>query len=163
MDFQECRGKIYDPALYSPDQMMGKSLWSVLEEYSNGMLNEMYTVESTIFGHRPKPQLVLRERPFPSDDKKRRSWIALTTHFMHPGDVKGRQMSKGAPESRFNYWLLDAKGLERKLIQERSEHTEGRPVRIRADKKVQFQSVATAMNLCKKHGFRDIHVAMDKD
>ncbi len=59
--------------------------------------------------------------------------------------------------------VLDAKGLEKKLIRERSEHAEGRLVRIRADKKVQFQSVATAMNLCKKHGFRDIHVAMDRD
>ena len=66
-----------------------------------------------------------------------------------------------------NYYVggavLDSKGLERKLIQERSEHTEGRPVRIRADRKVQFQAVATAMNLCKKHGFRDIHVAMERD
>jgi biopolymer transport protein ExbD len=59
--------------------------------------------------------------------------------------------------------VLDAKGLERKLIQERSEHAESRPVRIRADRKAQFQSVATAMNLCKKYGFRDIHVAMDND
>ena len=59
--------------------------------------------------------------------------------------------------------VLDAAGLEAKLIQERSEHAEGRPVRIRADRKVQFQAVATAMNLCKKHGFRDIHVAMDND
>ena len=59
--------------------------------------------------------------------------------------------------------VLDAKGLEQKLIQERATHAEGRPVKIRADKNVRLQSVVTAWNLCKKLGFRDIDVAMDRN
>jgi hypothetical protein len=111
----DLRGNIYDPALYSPDQFMGKSLWSSLEEYANGILNEMFVrvFEEQAFdaSKPPKPQLVLRERPFPSKDKGHDVWDKLTTHVLRPGDVKGRNMTKGAPESRFNYWLLDAKGL----------------------------------------------------
>ncbi len=115
LDFGELRGQMYDPALYSPDQMMGKSLWQTLQEYSNGMLNELYTTtfEDAPFDANtlPSPTLTLRERPFPSKDKGHRSWDALITHELKPGDIKGRQMSRGAPESRFNYWLLDASGL----------------------------------------------------
>lgn len=114
-DFQETRGQTYDPSLYSPDQMMGKSLWTTLEEYSNGLLNELYTTmfEDGPFdpNFQPLPELVLRERPFPSKDKGIRSWEDLKTHILNPGDMKGRQITRGAPESRFNYWLLDARGL----------------------------------------------------
>lgn len=115
LDFQECRGRIFDPALYNPDQMMGRTLWQTLEEYANGLLNELYTntFEDTPWAGdpKPRPQLVLRERPFPTDNKGRSSWESLKTHRLAPGDVKGRKMTRGAPESRFNYWLLDSKGL----------------------------------------------------
>ncbi len=115
LDFGDLRGKIFDPALYSPDQMMGRSLWQVMTEYSNGMLNEMYTTtyEEVPFdaNRPPRPRLTLRERPFPVHDKGNRSWEDLPTHDLGLGDIKTRRMSKGAPESRYNYWLLDAKGL----------------------------------------------------
>lgn len=121
LDLQKTRGRIFDPALYSPDQMMGRNLWQTLEEYSNGMLNELYTTTGPdeprgplsrwSAKKLPKPTLVLRERPFPSKDQGNRKWDDLPTHTLSPGDISGRQVSKGAPESRFNYWLLDAKGL----------------------------------------------------
>lgn len=114
LDFQTTRGMIKDPALYSPDQMMGKSLWSVLEEYSNGVLNELFATTNDsgfVADGKPKPMLVLRERPFPTKDKGSRPYNALRIHVLAPGDVKTRSMSRGAPESRYNYWLLDAKGI----------------------------------------------------
>ncbi|MCZ6868117.1 MAG: hypothetical protein O7G84_01275 [Gammaproteobacteria bacterium] len=115
LDFGDLRGNIFDPSLYSPDQMMGRSLWQTMTEYSNGMLNEMYTetFEDVPFDRNrpPRPRLTLRERPFPTRDKNNRSWEDLLTHDLGLGDIKARNMSKGAPESRFNYWLLDSKGL----------------------------------------------------
>jgi hypothetical protein len=116
LDFQECRGKIYDPALYNPDQWMGRSLWDTLEEYSNGLLNELYTqsgFEDVPYevAQLPDPHLTLRERPFPTTDKGRSDWEDVRTHELKAGDVHGRNISRGAPESRFNYWLLEADGL----------------------------------------------------
>jgi hypothetical protein len=115
--FDKLRGTVYDPTLYQPDQWMGKPLWGSLESYSNSILNELFTRLDTqvpydgVGGGHPQPQLVLRERPFPSGDLGTFAYRALPTHKVSPTDVTARNMTKGAPESRFNYWLLDASGL----------------------------------------------------
>jgi hypothetical protein len=114
MDFDEdLRGKIFEPALLSPMTYQGQKLWQLLEEYSNGLLNELFTEldwEFSATQNFVRPHLVLRERPFPvKDDHKK--WDALQTHYLGMQAIHRRQVSRGAPESRFNYWLIDGKGL----------------------------------------------------
>ncbi len=113
--FAKCRGETRDPALYDPSQLQGQNLWQTLEQYSNGILNELYTEIGNDQDYdpakKPRPRLRLRERPFPTRSKGNSVWNAVRTHVLKLGDVNGRNVSKGAPESRFNYWLLDATGL----------------------------------------------------
>lgn len=116
LDFQECRGETYAPGLFSPDLMMGKTLWPTMLEYSNPMLNELYvTMPVSHFFDRsvlPQPKLVLREHPWPSKDKGSAAWDGLRTHDLSPAQIRSSTLSRGAPESQFNYWLLESVGLQ---------------------------------------------------
>lgn len=110
---RELKGHIYDPTLLQADTWQGRSLWDALQEYSNGLMNEMFTAlrkdgipgSSAVF-----PQLILRERPFPTEATERRVYDKLKTWELHPIDIQSRNLSRGAPESRFNYWLIDGLG-----------------------------------------------------
>jgi len=108
------RGQAYDLGLTNPMQWDGYSIWDLLDEYSNGLLNELYTQldPTQPFNKKhPWPQLVLRERPLPSHELGRRKYDALPSVKLTTKDVAQRTMARGAPESRFNYWLLDATGM----------------------------------------------------
>ena len=59
--------------------------------------------------------------------------------------------------------VLDAAGLDKALLRDKIAHPEGRRVIVRADKKVDWQTVATALNLCTKHGYREILPAMSNE
>lgn len=109
---RDLKGHIWDPTMLSPDTWQGRSLWDSLQEYGNGLMNEMFTRVSHDGSpdKPPKPQLVLRERPFPTDPGGRRRYDGLRTWTLDPIDIQQRQLSKGAPESRFNYWLIDGMG-----------------------------------------------------
>lgn len=110
---EELRGKIYEPALLNPATYQGQALWQLLEEFSNGLLNELFTEldwEISATQNYVRPRLVLRERPFPVEDDHNK-WESLPTHYFSTSDIHRRQVTRGAPESRFNYWLIDGKGL----------------------------------------------------
>jgi len=150
------RGQINDPAIYSPDQFMFRDLWGILEEYNNGVLNEMFCSladdQDIPFSLEdpPRATLTLRERPFPSTDKGKRSWEQIRTHNIKPGDVFSRTMSLGAPESTFNYWLLESAGNTGmgldvlSMIQQGAARSQGVPGGV------PIYDVASM----KKHGFR---------
>ena len=107
------QGYSYEPSLYDPEQYMGKSLWDSLSDNCNPMLNEMFTrikLEEFASEIPPVPELVLRQRPFPTK-KDHHAWVSLPTHEIGTQDIEGRNMTKGAPESRYNYWLLEVTGL----------------------------------------------------
>ena len=121
------RGEIFEPNLYSPDRMMGRRFWDTMQEYSNGILNELYCDLRPVrqpgriggFGDSTtdeapaeqfEPVLALRERPFPTYAQGRRKWDSLPTVRLTPGMVQSRRVTKGGPEARFNYWLLRGMG-----------------------------------------------------
>ena len=133
---ENLRGEIYEPALLRPETYQGQGLWQLIEEFCNGLLNELYTEldwEISWRGNFLTPRLVLRERPFPSIDIGNRKWDSLKTHYLSPTAIHRRQISKGAPESRFNYWLIDGKGIlgnglaTLKMIQDAAERHRGAP------------------------------------
>lgn len=115
-------GEALAPNLFQIDQTTGK-LWDVMQEYSNGALNEMFVDLAPPPGrssHRDhtglKPTLFLRERPFPirSDDGRTTvatQWHGLTSHVLEPQDVMTRDIAKGGAANRYNYWLLLIEGL----------------------------------------------------
>lgn len=118
---QKLRGSFQDASIYRVENYYGSSLWELLGDWSNGVLNEMYCCldlgeqkpgKPRHFDPKrpPRPRFVLRERPFPSKGAGSRRYSKLRSHRLELGDVALRQISKGAPESRFNYWALNPQG-----------------------------------------------------
>ena len=114
-------GEAISPSLFQVDQTGGK-LWDVLQEYSNGIMNELFVDlgPSTGAGLRDLetlvPKVYLRERPFPTRSSDGRTtshtkWDQLRTHVLEPDDVKRRQIAKGGAAHRFNYWLIQLEGI----------------------------------------------------
>ncbi len=114
-------GEAIAPTLFQIDQTGGK-LWDVMQEYANGLMNELFVDLAPRPGRSPRdladlePKLYLRERPFPtrSDDGRSTSkakWNQLRTHVLEPGDVQRRNIAKGGAATRFNYWLLQLEGI----------------------------------------------------
>ena len=136
LDFGVTEGYINDPALYNPDQYQGRTLWSALQANCNPMLNELFTKLKNDVPFDPDkppiPQLVMRERPFPTESY-RLNWDTLQSWKIGPADVQSRNMTKGAPESRYNYWLIDGEGImgsgfgAMKEIQDASGASKGQP------------------------------------
>lgn len=155
LNFHETRGRVYDMQLVNPDTWDGHSLWDALQEWQNGLLNEMwidfrrpdrgtshYPLSNPMLT-RPAGAvatitdsavtLTLRERPFPTYDSGRRRWNALPTHELRLGDVAARQVVKGNPQSRFNFWSIAGQGAQgdgmetRGYIAEASHRDFGRP------------------------------------
>lgn len=116
-------GTILEPRLFQVDQDGGK-LWDVMQEYCNGLLNELWVDlgPDTRFGNTGNffetlvPTVYLRERPFPTFDLRsnvttRRKWNQLRTRVLELRDVQSRSVSKGGASQRFNYWQLQINGL----------------------------------------------------
>ncbi len=109
----EIDGVCFDPTLMAPDG--ARPLWSFMQEYSNGLMNELF-VDLAPAESLPAnaltgllPALTLRRRPFPTSGD-RTAWDALPTHELTPHDVGTRNVTKGGPAQRFNYWLFGTLG-----------------------------------------------------
>lgn len=113
-------GEAIAPTLFQIDQTTGK-LWDVMQEYSNGALNEMFVdlappsrrTDRQDFT-RLRPTFFLRERPFPTRSNGRTvstRWDRLPTHDLELGDVRNRDIAKGGAANRYNYWLITLSGL----------------------------------------------------
>jgi len=107
-----------DPTLLSPDPLMGRTLWDVLQEYSHNLLNELWLDLGTDpdLNHSDerldalRPTVYMRERPFPTIKSTRR-WDSLHTIELGPSDVKRRRIVSGdGGASRFNWWELIPSG-----------------------------------------------------
>lgn len=132
------RGDAQDLNLFSPDQQ-GRKLWDAMQEYSNGVLNEMWTdlapdparagtraATDPVTG-RPlavrqlsglKPALYLRERPFPTfvGGLMSNKWEHLPTHDVYPEDIRERDITKGGGANKHNFWFLEGDGLQSRSI-----------------------------------------------
>jgi len=111
---EEIDGFYADASLVAPDQD-GKNLWSLLQEYANGLLNELWLDMGPAQGQ-PKnalsglvPTIYLRRKPFKVLGDTQR-WDRLLTHELELSDVNARQVAKGGPAHRFNYWIMDLAG-----------------------------------------------------
>lgn len=109
-----------DPTLLSPDPLMGRSLWDVMQEYSHNLLNELW-VDLAPDPDLPRggkdrldrlrPSVFLRERPFPTIKSTRR-WNALKRVDLFPNDVKDHNLVSGdGGASRFNWWEIIPNGI----------------------------------------------------
>lgn len=113
--FSPTRGRLYDSSFLNIMSFQGKQLWSTLQEYQNGLLNEMWVDYSPNAmlgtGQEFRPALHLRERPFPTFEGGRRRWDALRTHEIGPEDIRTDTTNLGNPTERFNYWMIDVTGI----------------------------------------------------
>lgn len=103
-------GYCLDPTIFYPSDN-GTVLWDLMQQYSNGILNELWCDLAPAPGdlHNLEymtPAVYLRERMFPIKGDASR-WNALRLRTLEVGDVKDRNITKGSPSSRFNYWVLD--------------------------------------------------------
>lgn len=131
---QRLRGRLLYMQLLNPSTMEGQ-LWDAMQEFSNGLLNEMWSdlapdpnlsasareKDPVTGAELPVRQLVgltpaiyLRERPFPTkvEGANRRKWSRLPTHDIYPQDVSGQDLSKGGGANKHNFWILDAQGAQ---------------------------------------------------
>ena len=102
-------GYTEDMSLLIPDGG-GSNLWDTLQEYCNGLMNEMWVdlapdPESANSLLALKPALYLRERMFKTREDNRR-WDGLRTRVLKLNDVQRRSVSKGGATNRFNFWIL---------------------------------------------------------
>lgn len=152
---RDLRGRTFAPTLLSTDRQSA-SLWDTMQEYSNGVLNEMWCdlVPISPSGapyrrdQRLRPAIIMRERPFPTI-KSRARWDGLPTHTLEPEDIQNRNIvSDGA--DRFNYWQLEAQGLggagfsTAALIQQATTRPPGQPGNV----------PIYDLDSIRKHGFR---------
>ena len=129
------RGLTSAPTMINAD--ISRNLWDTLQQYSNGMLNELW-VDLVRDPQSPEgsyskmiPALFMRERPFPTIKSSDR-WDALPEKRLKPADVKQSHLVKDGSQ-RYNYWQLTAKGLGAtefsidKSIQDQSGRPAGQP------------------------------------
>lgn len=117
---ESLRGQLAnDPTLLSPDPLMGRTLWDVMQEYSHSLLNELWLdlgVDPDLDNGSARldalrPTVYMRERPFPTIKSTRR-WDSLHTAQVGSGDVKKRRLVSGdGGASRFNWWELIPNGI----------------------------------------------------
>lgn len=108
-----------DPTLLSPDPLMGRTLWDVMQEYSNNLLNELWVDlgfdpdldNNTSRLDALRPAVFMRERPFPTIRSSRR-WDSLRTLELAASDVKNHMIVSGdGGASRFNWWEVIPNGV----------------------------------------------------
>lgn len=110
----EIDGRDFSEAILHPS---GSSLWSLLQEYANGLLNELFVDLVPPEGEPADaragllPAIVLRRKPFPTRDD-RSAWESLRTHELSLADITAHQLVKGAPEARFTWWELEVGGIQ---------------------------------------------------
>lgn len=112
-------GEAIAPTLMQLDQG-GAKLWDTLQEYANGVMNEIFVdlAPARREGGATAlvPTLTLRERPFPTRSSDGRTtdhtrWHHLPTHRLSRRDIKHRSLAKGGAAHRFNYWKLQLNGI----------------------------------------------------
>jgi hypothetical protein len=143
LTFGHTRGRLYEPGLYNPDNFMGRKLWDTLVEFQNPLLNELWcdyvaAERNTGPGQPepdvlPAPSLFLRERMFPTFEGGRRRWDSLATWDVTAADTRAANITKGNPQERFNFWMIEGQGLGGEAyetiayIQEASARSRGEP------------------------------------
>ena len=112
-------GETLDMTVLSPDQQGGQALWDTLQQYSNGLINEMWVDLAPATPHSQRsigrntafaddtwlPAFYLRERRFRTQDDTS-LWDNTLLHVLERGDVRNRQLAKGGASNRYNYWVL---------------------------------------------------------
>jgi hypothetical protein len=113
-DDTEIDGYYFDANLLQPD-LSGRPVWSLMQEYANGLMNEMW-VDLAPTDSQPinavtdlRPALIMRRKPFPVRGDSA-AWDALPLHDLRASDIAGRDLHKGGPAHRFNYWMLECAG-----------------------------------------------------
>ncbi len=127
-------GEINAPQLVAIDQLDGRSLWDTLQQYCNGLLNELW-VDLAPWANNPKaldnlrPAVFLRERPFKTRNDVT-SWESLPTYDLFPRHIRSRQIAKGGGQVRYNYWLVTPSGYQGQAFAEligRGFETDAKP------------------------------------
>lgn len=110
-DMDEGNGLLAEGTAYEPDLENGfGKLWDKMVEYSNDVLNELWVdLDSESDGDRPM-MVYLRERPFPTRLSGKSKWAMVKQHILEKSDVYQRNLAKGGPASRFNYWSMSTDG-----------------------------------------------------
>lgn len=128
-------GKTFAPQLLTPGQ--GGSLWDSMQEYSNGVMNELFVdlaqnIEDPGNSSNLVPAVYLRERCFKTRGS-RVNWDRLPKFVLSGADVQHRQVAVGGAANRYNYWTIGIPGFQgnqfatAKLLQEAYGSAFGRP------------------------------------
>ena len=101
-------GETLDMSILNPDQQGGAALWDILQQYCNGLINEMWL--DLAYDQNKKawrPAFYLRERIFRTEGVGGLTlWDNAPIFDLKLGMVRGWQLAKGGAANRYNYWLL---------------------------------------------------------
>lgn len=107
-------GETLDMTVLNPDQQSGQALWDVLQQYCNGLINEMWvdlapriarTEAGTYKEYGYAPAFYLRERRFRTFEDTS-LWDNTRVTELQRADVRQRNLAKGGASNRYNYWVL---------------------------------------------------------
>jgi hypothetical protein len=114
LKLDEVPGLIIDPSILSVD-MDGATLWASMQKWCNGLMNELWVDIDPVT---ETPTLFLKERPFKywssgaatAPGVTKSEWEGRFLHELSLQDIQMRAITKGSPESRFNYWTIEGAG-----------------------------------------------------
>lgn len=123
-EMDEGSGVTLDQTVLNPDSQGGQAIWDILQQYNNGVLNEMWVdlaptarnpqssigrnTDFRVAGEEAdvwRPAFFLRERRFRVKGSTS-LWDNTAVHELDRDMLRGRQLAKGGASNRYNYWLL---------------------------------------------------------
>ena len=124
--FDEGNGITEAMSIINMDQQSGGALWDLLQQYCNGVLNEMWVDLAPHPEHNGamRPAFYLRERIFRTQEGTSR-WDQTRVHKLEKNDVRSRNLAKGGAANRYNYWVITGSVLGDQFETQAQTHSMG--------------------------------------
>jgi hypothetical protein len=108
------------------NKQSGGALWDLLQQYCNGVLNEMWVDLAPHPEHNGamRPAFYLRERIFRTQGDTNR-WDQTRVRQLEKNDVRSRNLAKGGAANRYNYWVITGSVLGDQFETQAQTHSMG--------------------------------------
>ena len=108
------------------NKQSGGALWDLLQQYCNGVLNEMWVDLAPHPEHNGamRPAFYLRERIFRTQGDTNR-WDQTRVNQLEKNDVRSRNLAKGGAANRYNYWVITGSVLGDQFETQAQTHSMG--------------------------------------
>ncbi len=124
--FDDGNGITEAMSIINMDQQSGGALWDLLQQYCNGVLNEMWVdlAPHPEFNGAMRPAFYLRERIFRTQEGNTR-WDQTRVRKLEKADVRSRSLAKGGAANRYNYWVITGSVLGDQFETQAQTHSMG--------------------------------------